>query len=76
MAKKRALEKSEVQELNEHLQNLLNKQLNAHKANASPEIMEQFENLIEMATINLRDAKALQDYHQSQNKDDGESFIV
>lgn len=74
MAKK-PIKKTHAQELDERLQMLLQKRLQAYRANASYHIIEQIERMIAETQLDLYTEVELQ-RSREKNDDDGEQWIV
>lgn len=64
-----------VQLLDDHLQMLLKKRLAAYQAGANPHLLDQINNMIYEAEIELQSEIEIQQ-HKDEGKDDGESFVV
>lgn len=75
MAKK-TQKKTPVQELDERLQTLLQKRLQAYSAGASSPILMQIERLIEETQLELHTERELERYRNSKDNEDGEQWIV
>lgn len=76
MPKKRAVEKTQLQILDDKLQVLLAKRLVAYSGGSSPEIMKQIDGLIQMTQNELIDAKMIQEHRNNEDDGNGETFIV
>lgn len=73
MAKK-PIKSTPIQELDQRLQTLMNKRLQAHQSGASYQVMDQIDRMIEETQIDLYTETELA---RSRNKDDdGEQWIV
>jgi hypothetical protein len=75
MAKK-PQRKTPVQELDERLQTLLQKRLQAYSAGASGPIISQIERMIEETQLDLYTERELERHRNSKDNEDGEQWIV
>lgn len=73
---KKQIKKTPIAELDEKLQLLNKKRLQAYSANMSFAIIDQLDRLIEETTLELYTQSELERYRKSKDEDDGESFIV
>lgn len=74
MAKKQ-LKQNPIQLLDERLQQLMKKRLQAYNAGAGAHILDQIERMIEETQLDLYTESELQ-RHRDSGKEDGEEWIV
>lgn len=75
MAKK-PQKKTPVQELDERLQTLLKKRIQAYQAGANSQIMMQIDRMIEETQTDLYTEKELERHRNAKDDEDGEQWIV
>lgn len=73
---KRQAKQTPIQALDERLQLLNKKRLQAYNANVSYEILEQLDRMIAETELDLYTESELQRHRNTKNNDDGEEWIV
>lgn len=74
--KKNPAKKKEIDILNERLQLLLKRRLQAYSAGSSSAILTQLENMIHQTQLDLEYQKELEYHRNKKDNDDGEQWIV
>ncbi len=73
---KKAQKKTPTQELNDRLQTLLQKRLQAYNAGASGPIISQIERMIEETQLDLYTEIEIERHRNKKDNEDGEQWIV
>jgi len=73
---KKLAKQTPVQKLSDRLQMLNKRRLAAYRANASAQIMQQFDRMIEETQIELHNETELQKHRDGKDNEDGEQWIV
>lgn len=76
MSKKHKIKQTPIQKLDERLQELNKKRLQAYQAGMSYQILEQIDRMIEEVQLELYTETELFKYRSNKDDEDGESFIV
>lgn len=72
---KKPVKKTPIQELDDRLQELMKKRLQAYRAGASYSVMAQIDRMIAEAQLELYTESELE-RHRNKKDDDGEQWIV